>query len=94
MMPRTALRLSSHTASITPREMPKRHAISDFDGILCSTHTAISATSTGIDARITWFIESSITVRLALLHAICTPFITAMVARPFQSSVRTRVCCE
>ena len=52
MMPRTALRLSSHTASITPREMPKRHAISDFDGILCSTHTAISGG--GKDYAIVW----------------------------------------
>lgn len=35
--------------------------------------------------QLTWFIESSITVREALLHAIWKPFITAMMERPFQS---------
>merc|ERR1719453_382731 len=93
-MPRTALRDSSHTASITPIDTTNRLAISPLDGTLPSMHTASSATSTGIDARITWFIESSITVSDALLHAIWKPFITAMMVRPFQSFCNTLECRE
>ena len=53
--------------------------------------TARMATSTGMDARMTWFI-SSITVSDALLHAIWKPFITAIVARP--SSLASTVACR
>lgn len=55
-------------------------------------HTPKSATHTGTDARITWFMESSITVSEALLHAIWKPFITAIVSRPFQSFESTDAC--
>ena len=39
-----------------------------------------------------WFMESSITVSEALLHAIWKPFIRAIVARPFQSFWSTPTC--
>ena len=39
-----------------------------------------------------WFMESSITVSEALLHAIWKPFIRAIVVRPFQSFWSTPTC--
>ena len=39
-----------------------------------------------------WFMESSITVSEALLHAIWKPFIRAIVTRPFQSFWSTPTC--
>ena len=41
-----------------------------------------------------WFIESSITVSDALLHAIWKPFIVAIATRPFQSLASTSACRE
>ena len=79
---------------MTPTETTKRQAISALVGILCSMQMASSATSTGTEARITWFIESSITVSDALFSAICTPFITEIIASPFQSFCNTSVCLE
>merc|ERR1719298_369447 len=94
MMPSTAFRDSSHTASMTPIETTTRQATSALEGTLCSMHTPNIATHTGTDARITWFIESSITVSDALLKAICTPLNTAITSSPFQSFPSTDACLD
>jgi len=85
MMPSTAFLDSSHTASITPMETTNRQRTSALVGILFSMHTPNTATHTGTDARMTWFMESSMTVSDALLHAIWKPFMVAMATSPFQS---------
>jgi len=41
-----------------------------------------------------WFIDSSMTVREALLQAIWKPFITAMIESPFQSFCITCACLD
>ena len=87
-----ARRGAGAAAHITPIETTKRQQTSAFEGILCSMHTPKIATHTGTDARITWFMESSITVSEALLHAIWNPFITAIESRPFQSFASTDAC--
>jgi len=94
MIPSTAFLDSSHTAIMTPHDTTKRQATSALEGTLCSMHTPKRATHTGTDARMTWFIESSITVRDALLHAIWKPFMTAIATRPFQSCWITSWCFD
>lgn len=51
-------------------------------GTLYSMHTEKSATITGMNARMTWFIESSMYTRLALFSAICRPLKRPTTARP------------
>ena len=56
----------------------------------CAPRAAISRPPDAISRYLrAWFIESSITVSDALLHAIWNPFMTAIAEMPFQSCLST-----